>query len=102
MTSNSDSCAVARTSDLEALQNELTALREAHRKLEEAVAEERRIHEMIREERDEYRRILYPPLWAKIPVEELVHFAETCHLEADCTLDDTLKELEIMDREYNK
>jgi len=88
--------------EIESLHNELAALRDANQKLEADVAEERRLFKMIREERDQYRRILYPPLMEKVPVEELTRFAETCHLDAACTLDDTLKELESMDREHRK
>ena len=94
--------AATSTNNLEAVRRELAALRQTHQDLQETLAEERRLLESVREERDEYRRILYPALWAKIPMEELIHFSETCHLDADCTLEDTLRELEIMDREYKQ
>lgn len=85
-------------SEIVKLREELLASHQARDYLAEQLSEEKRINASLRFERDEYRRIIYPKLCAQIPAEELIHFAETCHLDDNVDLRDALAEMGILSR----
>jgi hypothetical protein len=62
-------------------------LEEELRKLREKLAD-------VEAERDQYRRILYPPLWQKFTEEELRFFSEDDSEEGVEELDQFVEELE--------